>query len=62
MRTSWGEERVYFKIDNGEVRALPIGWTDAGAQDPFAAAAGERSCLRVAELLAMVELMSARRR
>jgi hypothetical protein len=57
IRQAWGEDRVFFFDDDGAQRSLPTGWTDAGAPDPFVARAGGRSALRVADLLALVELL-----
>ena len=57
IRQAWGEDRVFFFDDGGAQRSLPIGWTDAGASDPFVARAGGRSALRVADLVALGELI-----
>jgi hypothetical protein len=57
VRQTWGEDRVFFFDEDGAQRSLPAGWTDAVAPDPFVARAGGRSALRVADLLALVELL-----
>ena len=57
VRQTWGEDRVFFLDDDGVQRSLPTGWTDAVAPDPFVERAGGRSALRVADLLALVELL-----
>jgi hypothetical protein len=56
-RQTWGEDRVFLFDEDGAQRSLPTGWTDAAAPDPFVARAGGRSALRVADLLALVELL-----
>jgi Family of unknown function (DUF5372) len=62
VRQTWGEDRVFFFDDAGTQRSLPTGWTDAAPPDAFAALAGARSALRVADLLVLVELVDGLRR
>jgi uncharacterized protein DUF5372 len=57
VRQTWGEDRVFFFDEDGVQRSLPTGWTDAVAPDPFVALAGGRSALRVADLVALAELL-----
>ena len=57
IRQTWGEDRVFFFDEDGAQRSLPTGWTDAVAPDLFVARACGRSALRVADLLALVELL-----
>jgi Family of unknown function (DUF5372) len=57
IRQAWGEDRVFFFDEDGAQRSLPTGWTDVAAADPFVARAGGRSALRVADLLALVDLL-----
>lgn len=57
IRSAWGEDRVFFFDEDGAQRSLPSGWTDAVAPDPFVALSGGRSALRVADLLALGELI-----
>ncbi len=59
IRQAWGEDRVFFFDDEGVQRSLPTGWTDAAPSDPFVAVAVGRSALRVADMLALVELLDA---
>jgi len=56
-RHNWGEDRVYFHDEAGELRSLPAGWTSAVAQEPFVAVAAGRSLFRVADLCALAELL-----
>lgn len=54
---AWGEDRVFFFDEVGVQRSLPTGWTDAAAPDAFVALADGRSAVRVADLLALVDLL-----
>jgi hypothetical protein len=58
VRQNWGEDRVFFFDDEGVQRSLPRGWTDAGDVDPFVVVAAGRSALRVADLVALTELIA----
>lgn len=58
VRSTWGEERVFFFDEQGAQRSLPTGWTDVAPRDPFVVLAGGRSRLRVADLLVLVELLA----
>lgn len=58
VRSTWGEERVFFFDDEGTQRSLPTGWTDAAPPDPFVVLADGRSRLRAADLLVLVELLA----
>lgn len=57
-RQNWGEDRVFFFDAEGVQRSLPRGWTDAGEVDPFVVVAAGRSALRVADLVALTELIA----
>lgn len=57
VRQTWGEDRVFFFGEDGSLRSLPCGWTDAGAVDVFVSLAAGRSPFRVEDLLALVELL-----
>jgi hypothetical protein len=57
IRHSWSEDRVYFKDERGEIKALPIGWTSAAAPDPFVVVAAGRCSVRLEDLLKMAELI-----
>lgn len=61
IRRSWGEDRVYYQDERGQVHSLPTGWTSAAPVDPFVMLADGRCPVRVVDLLAMVELLRARR-
>lgn len=62
VRQTWGEDRVFFFVEDGTQCSLPRGWTDAGDPDVFVVLAGGRSSFRVEDLLAVVELLDDLRR
>ena len=53
----WGSHRVYFYDDAGRLRKIPARWTDVVANDPFVVVAAGRSAFRVADLLALADLI-----
>ncbi len=57
IRRLWGEARVYFEDDNGRLRLMSAGWTDAVAADPVVAIGAGRSLFRVEDLLRLVDLI-----
>jgi hypothetical protein len=44
---AWGEDRVCFHDDKGELRYLPTAWTSLASPDPFAQASAGRSHFRI---------------
>ena len=56
-RQTWGEDRVFFLDDQGVQHSLPLVWTDAADPDVFVAIAAGRSPFRVADLVALSELV-----
>jgi hypothetical protein len=58
LRQTWGEDRVFFYGENGTVCSLPAGWTDALPADVFVTVAAGRSAFRVADLVALSELLT----
>ena len=48
---------MFFFDEQGTTRSLPRAWTDAGDVDPFVAIAGGRAAFRIADLLALGELI-----
>jgi hypothetical protein len=47
----WGEDRVYYRDQNGRMRFLPARWTNLTAPDPFVLAATGRAYFRVEDLI-----------
>jgi hypothetical protein len=60
-RTTWGEDRVYFHDDAGQLPRLPAAWTSAAVRSPYEILAGGRSPFRVADLLQLVALIARQR-
>jgi hypothetical protein len=56
-RHTWGEDRVFFLDGNGDLCGLPAGWTDVAPVDPFVAVAAGRSALRIADVVALADLL-----
>ena len=56
-RNTWGEDRVYVRDQEGQLRRLPASWTSAGPVDPFVALSGGRAHFRMEDLLRLVELV-----
>jgi hypothetical protein len=56
-RHNWGEDRVYFHDERGQLSSLPADWTSIGPTDPFVAVSGERSAFRTSDLLELVGLL-----
>jgi hypothetical protein len=61
QKKNWGEDRVWFYDERGELRGLPAGWTDRAPADLFVVVAAERCPFRVCDLLELAELVGARR-
>jgi len=57
FRQTWGEERVYFHDETGQVVRLPARWTSAKPADAFAVVAAGRCRFRVDDLLRLVDLV-----
>ncbi len=58
VRQAWGEYRVYFHDDDGNLILLPASWTDAQAVDPFVQIADGKSLFKADDLLSLVELIT----
>jgi hypothetical protein len=56
LRFVWGEERVYFLDDKGDLVRFPASWTSVGAVDPFVVVSDGRSMFRVSDLLRLVDM------
>ena len=60
-RRTWGEDRVYFHDESSRLRAMPAGWTDAGAPDPFVILAAGRAHFRIEDLVQLAALVGRRK-
>ena len=56
-RHTWGEHRVYFHDQEGNLRSLPARWTSVLAPDPYVAIAAGRSYFRIEDLLDLAALL-----
>ena len=57
-RVAWGEPRVYFYDEEGRVRAVPAGWTDADSPHPFDLRAAGRCPFRADDLAELAVLVA----
>jgi len=57
VRQTWSEERVFFADGDGRQYSLPAGWTDAVEPDVFVSVAAGRCPFRLADLLALGQLI-----
>jgi hypothetical protein len=58
-RHNWGEDRVYFHDEGGNLCSVPARWTSVFPVDPFVAVAGGRSPFRLEDLLELSRLLKA---
>jgi hypothetical protein len=57
-RQTWGEHRAYFHDEQGRLIAIPAGWTDAAAPDPFLVVAAGRALFRMEDLMQLAKLIA----
>lgn len=57
VRQTWSEDRVFFLDGGGRQYSLPAGWTDAVEPDVFVSVAAGRCPFRLADLLALGQLI-----
>jgi hypothetical protein len=57
VRQTWSEDRVFFLDGDGRQYSLPAGWTDAVEPDVFVSVAAGRCPFRLADLLALGQLI-----
>jgi hypothetical protein len=57
-RQTWGEDRVYFHDEYGELKRLPAAWTSAAQVDAFVVISAGRSHFRVEDLLELASLIA----
>lgn len=56
-RNNWGEDRVFFHLEEGHLMALPASWTDLAPLDPFVVVAAGRSRFRADDLWELAQLL-----
>jgi Family of unknown function (DUF5372) len=57
VRQTWGQDRVFFVDASGTQHSLARAWTDLRDDDPFVTVAAGRSPFRVADLVALGDLV-----
>jgi len=57
-RQTWGEYRVFFHDDAGQLRRLPRPWTDLGPAEPAVIAGAGRVHFRYDDLLRLADLLN----
>jgi hypothetical protein len=56
-RQTWGEDRVYFHDDAGQLARLPLQWTDAVPDDPTVVVGAGRAHFRYDDLCRLADLL-----
>ena len=56
-KKAWGEDRVYFRDEEGRLRHMPVGWTSVEPADPFRTVAAGRCRFTVEGLLRLADLV-----
>jgi len=54
---SGSEKRAFFHDESGDLKSIPIAWTDISPPDPFLLFSKGRSLFRVAELISLCVLL-----
>jgi hypothetical protein len=54
---SGAEKRAFFRDESGDLKSIPIAWTDLSPPDPFVSFSKGRSLFRVKELLSLCGLL-----
>ena len=57
-RHNWGEDRVHYQDEQGQVRSVPTHWTDLLPSDPFRVLAAGRAYFRPSELQQLATLLA----
>jgi len=57
-RQTWGEDRVYFHDDSGQLARLPLQWTDVVPGDPTVVVGAGRAHFRYDDLCRLADLLT----
>ena len=57
-RQTWGEDRVYFYDDSGQLARLPLQWTDVVPDDPTVVVGAGRAHFRYDDLCRLADLLT----
>jgi hypothetical protein len=61
VRHAFVPPRAFFLVPEGDLRSVPVPWTDLAALDPFKEMAAGRSPFRAGDLLELAALIDSRR-
>jgi hypothetical protein len=56
-RRHWGEDRVVYEGQNGQLRTIASAWTDIDPVDEFRQIAADRAAFRITDLLALCDVL-----
>jgi len=56
-KKNWGEDRVSFFGDDGQLTSIPAQFTDVDPPDPFVVVSAGRTPFTVRDLIALAELL-----
>jgi hypothetical protein len=57
IKQNWGEDRVFYRQEDGELISIPAGWTSLYEPHPFNVISQGRSVFRFRELLELARLI-----
>lgn len=57
-RNTWGEDRVYFHDDAGDLKRMPAAWTSAADPNAFETVSAGRAHFRTEDLLQLTMLIA----
>jgi hypothetical protein len=57
-RQTWGEDRVYFHDDSGQLARLPLQWTDVVPDNPTVVIGAGRAHFRYDDLCRLADLLT----
>ena len=57
-RQTWGEDRVYFHDDSGQLARLPLQWTDVVPDNPTVVVGAGRAHFRYDDLCRLADLLT----
>lgn len=60
-RRTWGEDRVYYHDERGELKRIPASWTSVADVDPFVSISAGRAHFRVEDLAELATLIARQR-
>jgi hypothetical protein len=58
IRKNWGEDRIYYHDDRGQLAGIAVGWTDMAPPDPVVVVSAGRSPFRFEDLMELSRLVA----